>query len=624
MALTITPAQFQETIRDAERHRADYLDNVQKLTKRYAGNYYRRGWKDKPVPENMIFSYLANLMPKMVFDHPRVSVKAEHAVTQEPIADAMRHILNAWAERSDVRDELEDIAYDFALGYGVAKVGLETRGDFSADPSRGIDEHFNMNALTPYLTRVNPAAFVVDPNANSFKEARWMGHQFVRDLDELAQDDRYDQEVVAKLTGLADDEIKLGDRRQEGKPRSGNGNDSNRVALYEIYLVESRQIGTLVSDQNGIMAWIRPLREFMGPEDGPYVFFGAYIVPNQVYPLSPIQAMAEQFVDLNAHAHAAAKEAASAKKLVLVDSKQDNLRQQIQNAPSGAVIGIPGLAANSVANVELGGTSVQRVQYLGQLRDRLDRTIGFSDAMRGKTSGATATENEIAASAGDSRTDFIALRFMIGVREALTRIGWFYFYEDLIKEPVSWNDASGKITEGTFEGGLKPGQEDMSWFEFALTVDPYSMRRQEPAEAIAKAEKVLEVSLTIAPAVVSFPWINWQNIVQMLGDALNVPDLASRMFTEQGLAMMGQGVLPGMLSGVNGQTGPLSGIPGGANQTIQAGVQGQPVNQTNPASKSMPQFPRMMTPQIQAQSPGAQAFAELGYAGRQPGNTAAA
>jgi hypothetical protein len=612
MALQTDAKQFMMTIRDAEKVRSRYTSNSQQLIRRYFGNYFRSDRRDKPVPENMIFSFLANLMPKLVYDHPRVMVKAEQAKTHEPIAAAMRHVLDAWIERADVRDELERIAYDFAFGYGVAKVGLEERGDYASDPSRGIYQHFNMLALQPYLVRINPDAFVIDPTANSVEEARWMGHQFVRDLDELANDTRYDQSVVAKLSGLQDDEIKFGNRPQEQLSKGMEGSSNNRVALFEIFIVESRQIGTLVSDQNGETAWIQPLTEFNGPEDGPYVVFGAYCVPNHIFPLSPIAAMAEQFMDLNAHASAAAVEAASHKKLVLVDSTQKNLKSAIHQAPSGSVVAIAGLAANAVANIELGGTSAARMTYMSELRERLDRVIGFSDAMRGKNAGNTATETRVVAEAGDNRTEFINLKFQLSVREALTRVGWYFFYEPSIVQPVSWTDASGQTAEGTFLGGIQPGQEELSYNEFALTVDPYSMRRTDPAIAQMQAQQVADLAMTIGPAMMQMPWMNWRAIVEMYGEAMNIPDLTSKLFTEQGLMMMGAGVLPGMLPGVDGNT--QAGMQPNMSQHMQAGAAGAPVNNR----------PMAMGQQAAQMNPGVAAFNQLGYGGRQAMQPAAA
>lgn len=613
MALDTDPVKMHGLIRDAEKFRQKHTDNANSLAKRFVGNYYRTDFRGKPVPENMIFSYVANVMPKLVYDNPTVSVKAARSVTHEPVAAALGHAIDAWIERVDLRDELELSATDYLFGYAVMKIGLEQRGDYQADPSRGVYEHFNMLALQPYCVRIPPNAFIVDASANSIAEARWMGHQFTRDLTELASDDRYDQAVVAMLTG--EGQPNYGDHPLPNKPKTDNGTD--RVSLFEVYLVESKQIGTLCAGESGALQWIRPLAEYVGPEDGPYVVFGCYTVPNTLYPLSPVCAMAEQFMDLNAHASAAAGEAASHKRLILVDSNQQGLKDSIHSAPSGSVVAIPGLAANAVANVELGGASPARLGYLEQLRDRLDRVIGFSDAQRGMAQGTTATEATIAAESGDNRTEFINLKFQIGVREAMTRVAWFFFYDPSVVMPVSWDGGDGKPNEGIFLGGIQPGQEDMNWVDFALKIDPMSLQRTSPAQEQAKSQMVWNVALQVAPAMMQFPWINWRALLDMTGQAMNIPDLASRVLSAQGLAMLGQGVLPGMLPGVGPGTAQQAQLPGNTNPAIQAGMQGAPINNAPFGGQQQAGGPTPMQLAGAAAplNPGVQAFQSLGYGG---------
>jgi hypothetical protein len=616
MAIDTDPVKFYGLIRDAERFRQEHVDNATQLVKRYVGNYYRTKFRAKAVPENMIFSYVANVMPKLVYDNPTVNVKAARSVTHEPVAAALGHALDAWITRVDLRDELELMATDFLFGHAVAKIGLEQRGDYQADPSRGIYEHFNMLALQPYCVRIPPNAFFIDASANSVAEARWMGHQFTRDLSELANDDRYDQAVVATLTGEGNP--RFGEREMPMKPKSDNGTD--RVSLYEVYLVESKQIGTLCAGSSGSMQWIRPLAEYVGPEDGPYVVFGCYTVPNTLYPLSPICAMAEQFMDLNAHASAAAQEAASHKKLILVDSNQQGLKDSIHSAPTGSVVAIPGLAANAIANVEMGGASPARLGYLEQLRDRLDRVIGFSDAQRGRAAGNTATEATIAAESGDNRTEFINLKFQIGVREAMSRVAWFFFYDTSVVMPVSWDGGDGTPQEGIFLGGIQPGQENMNWVDFALTIDPMSLQRSNPQAEQAKAQAVWGIALQVAPAMVQFPWVNWKALLDMTGQAMNIPDLASRVLSSQGLQMLGQGVLGGMLPGVGPTSAQDAELPANANPQLTAGLQGAPINrqpfgQQGGQPPAAGPNPMQLAGAAAPLNPGVAAFQSLGYGG---------
>jgi hypothetical protein len=76
-----------------------------------------------------------------------------------------------------LRDELEALALDFLFGFGVAKVGIEPRGDYgtgTGDQANGVMGNFTMEALTPFAVRLNPANVVIDPQADSYKTARFI------------------------------------------------------------------------------------------------------------------------------------------------------------------------------------------------------------------------------------------------------------------------------------------------------------------------------------------------------------------------------------------------------------------------------------------------------------------
>ena len=248
---------------------------------------------------------------------------------------------------------------------------------------------------------------------------------FQRDLTDLQGDDRYDQTIVQRLS--ADDEHAQGTASQERAFSDRRARDQNRgrVTLYEVYIPELRQIGTLNLNADGSSGWIRPLAPYHGPKLGPFVFFGVYLVPGQVYPLSPIAAMAEQDAELNAHAAAGAKEASSGKNLVLVSADQPEVAAAIERADTNSVVRVKGLNANMVVPVAVGGTSEQRLQYLQILLQRTDRIAGQSDAARGKAQGVTATEAQLANSNSDARTEFVNLKYVDGVAELLLRVGWY-------------------------------------------------------------------------------------------------------------------------------------------------------------------------------------------------------
>ncbi|HWE97587.1 MAG TPA: hypothetical protein VG269_26765 [Tepidisphaeraceae bacterium] len=584
--LSTKPEDLLGEIRASEELRKRFLVNTVNLVRRYAGNWYRNDSRTKPRPENMIFGFVSTLLPDLIFDNPAVAVTAKRTISHAAIAEAMEMGENGWIKEVDLKTELEMVAVDMLFGYGCIGVGVEERSDFG-EGKHGVQGRFTVDALTPFAIRKDPANVFIDPQCDTWRSARFVGEMFQRDLEDLQGDNRYDQEVVKKLT--ADDANRSG---KTGTERAFRDNaftstvNRGRVTLYQIYIPELRQIGTLTADGEGQGHWIRPLAAFHGPAAGPYCFFGVYTVPNQVYPLSPIAAMAETDQELNAHATAAATDAATAKNLVLVSAEQGPLAEEIQRAASNSVIKVKGLNGNMVLPVAVGGTTVQRLEYLNMLLQRTDRVSGQSEAARGKAQGVTATEANLAHTNADARVEFMHLKFRDGVKDVLTRVGWYMYHDPSVVSPVSSTDPqTGQKFEGLFLGGIQPGQEDTDWSGFFLDIEPMSMRRIDPAVQAQHAQLTVELVTSIAPLIPQMPFINWSAILDMIGQANNMPDFAKTVLNQEGLMMIGSNTPPGAMgAGPGAPPGP------GASPTLQAASQGAPIGAQQPQG-GMPPTP---------------------------------
>lgn len=569
-------------IKASEDLRKRHLSLAMRLVKSYVGNYFRTDMRTKPVPENLFFTYVATMLPNLVFDNPAVTVGAKRMITHEALARFMEMGMNGWIKEVRLRDELEAACVDMLFSFGVLKTGIEPRSDFNTGIKAGVQERFTMDALMPYLVRVSPSNFVIDSQCAHWQTARLLGHQFQRDYKDLLGDDRYDQQVVRGMT--PDDEPFPG-RSQEERvtPKSRTDVHRDRCTLYELYFPEYQQIATLALYGAGgseKSAWVRPPTAYHGPGEGPFTCFGVYIVPDQVYPLPPIAAFAEQALELNAHAGAAAKEAASHKKIVLADSAQTELLNVIQRAENGSVWGVKGLNAQSVAQVELGGALKDRLTYLQMLLMRCDRLSGQSDAQRGRAAGVTATEASLVDANSDARTEFIHLKFRQACKDALSKVGWYLFHDPGVVMPVSMRDpTTGQPFEGLFLGGIQPGQEDMNWPDLFLDIEPYSMRRVDPAVEQQRAQMMIALVAEIAPMIMQLPFVNWSNLLDMIGEANNLPDFAQQIFNPNGIQLLQQ---QGNVIGPPGAMqmagpGAMQALAPGVNPGFQAAAAGAPV-----------------------------------------------
>ena len=311
--LDTIPRRHLQEINASEELRKRHLVNCNRLIRRIVGNHYRSDMKTSPVPENMIYSYVATLLPQIVFDNPAVTVSAKRAVSHRPIAEYMAMALNGWIKEVRLRDELEPCWRWTCSSASAAARWASSRAATTAASTPAWRGASPCRPSRPSPCGSARAASSSTARLRASPTARILGHRFQRDLSDLQQDERYD---AAAVKGLSADDERHGHQpaRDQPPPQPGRTGTRDRVTLYELYFPETRQIGTLALYAPGRgenAAWVRPLSDYKGPETGPYEFFGVYIVPDQVYPLSPIAAMADQEKELNAHAAAAAEEASA-------------------------------------------------------------------------------------------------------------------------------------------------------------------------------------------------------------------------------------------------------------------------------------------------------------------------
>jgi len=569
-------------IKASEDLRKRHVSLATRLVKSFVGNYYRTDMRTKPVPENLFFTYLATMLPNICFDNPAVTVSAKRMITHDAIARFMEMGLNGWIKEVRLRDEIEAAMVDMLFSFGVLKTGIEPRSDFNTGIRGGVQERFTMDALMPYCVRISPSNFIVDSQCAHWQTARLLGHQFQRDAKDMRGDERYDQKVVKAMT--PDDEPFPG-RSQEERitPKSRTDVHRDRCTLYELYFPEYQKIGTLAlygGSGTERSAWVREPTAYHGPAEGPFSCFGVYVVPDQVYPLSPIAAFAEQALELNAHAGAAAKEAASHKRIVLADAAQTELLNLIQRAENGGVFGVKGLNAQQVIQLELGGAQQDRLEYLQMLLARTDRLSGQSDAIRGRPAGVTATEASLVDANSDARTEFIHLKARQGVKDALSKVGWYLYHDPSVVMPVSMRDPmTNQPFEGLFLGGIQPGQEDSNWSDLFLDIEPYSMRRVDPAVEQQRAQMLVALVAEISPMIMQFPFVNWTNILDMIGQAHNIPDFAQQIFNQNGIQLLQQQGNQIGPPGTMQMAGPgaTQALGPGANQGVQLAAGGAPV-----------------------------------------------
>ena len=141
--LSTEPSALLTEIQSAIRYRDSRIEDLDDIVRKYTGPYYASsgtsGSSDY-APENTYYEYLSLMIPRLVYDNPRVQVSSRRPGVQQDVAEALRHGLNRWCKDSNLRGTLVELATDMLLGFGICLVRQEENQGVTLAEDSPIDE----------------------------------------------------------------------------------------------------------------------------------------------------------------------------------------------------------------------------------------------------------------------------------------------------------------------------------------------------------------------------------------------------------------------------------------------------------------------------------------------------
>ena len=449
------------------------------------------------APENTYYEYMSLMIPKLIFDNPRVQVKSRKPGPANDVAQAMRYGLNRWVRDCTLRKKLVELATDMLFTYGIAVV----REDYNNTTGMAVEtpeteEQEPSKPMWPVVERISQREFLMDPGCSRFSDAMFMGHEVRRKRKDLLEQARENPDQ-----GWDEEAIKMAVAADPVKDRHNTKYTPERdeIVFYEVW-VPSYELdespgsvqgfhGTIVTlcaakspeGSTPMGKFLRKPRPYYGPRTGPYSMFGCYKVPDSPIPLSPLTAVECQVAELNRHVRAASNAMLRHKRLVGVNDSRT--AQLVKDTGHDYVTVVPFEDGRAqVQEFELGGQTEQQALWIRTCRERADRALGMDEALRGAVSGAgTATEHTIASEAANARIAYIKQAFTDSVTALLEKVGFYMYHDDRIVFPlgdeVIRELAMGPDAQPYFQGGGHDQQSGYQFEDLELEIEPYSMER---------------------------------------------------------------------------------------------------------------------------------------------------
>lgn len=545
-------------LRVTEEHLAVFKEQVQQY---HSQHFRRRGSGGVSFMENHYYDWVTYMVPRIAFNAPRAVVRSKISSIFGEDARALGAGLNAWVKDNRYEQFGEEAAIDMQFNWSVANVSQQPIP--GARPIEGIDpEDPDMIGLpfAPKVYRILQDLYFEDANSRQRGDLRMRGHCFARDKNDLISEAKLHPERGWNRNVI--ESLSTGDANERLGRDSAHAISRDELVLREIWVPEAEldeywdgteapEEGWREAGFNGLIftissentdEWVRPPRPAYVPPSGGYAVFGCFGVPNSPRMLAPLVAVEEQVRELNRHARSVSDSARDYKRMAFIEDSDPKIARMIRDGKHHGVYPVKGFKRENLHDIEVGGVSDQLLVWYDRLKDRLDRNAHMDDPTRGKTTGSTAHEADLASRATETRTEWVERKYVEGHVDVLTKVLYFMYRDNRSVWPIGAESAQeagvppqrlantrGEVIEVmpslSFQGGYgaQPGAPPFEALQ--LEVEPRSTRRPNEDEARMQFLQGHQFLMETIPLIAAFPWVKWKKHYEQAALALAQPEL---------------------------------------------------------------------------------------------------
>lgn len=250
------------------------------------------------ITVNMTGSLVQDMLAFLVNDRP-VFIGKPRKPESSVAAKLKVGMLNYfWREQSMQKQIKRAVRDGISIGHGIVRTGYTLEVDATKTPDKsGLIEYSDfVRADYPYVRRVNPRRFLIDPEApeNDLETARWCAEIFFKPTQDVVKNENYDADVRAgilsgKYSPTTRDSFlstygsgsKKIDNADDALTVDADVNGTSLITLYEVWDKKFRKVRVYA---DGID---EPLRETEWPYtylDGlPYVKYDFIELADELY-----------------------------------------------------------------------------------------------------------------------------------------------------------------------------------------------------------------------------------------------------------------------------------------------------------------------------------------------------
>lgn len=476
-----------------------------KMLRRLVGPYYpgdgESGKEKRPVN---LLGLAVDIWQRGLASHfPQVIVETDYEELL-PTATDFETVLNRKIKRMKLKESLNICAIEALFTIGVMCVGVGLDGEYDGGSA------FAEPVLFPDL--------ILDWSAQSWETQSYVGHEFLVPMEWV--------EGNEDLLPEPRDQFVEWQRNQQ----FATGRDWQRAtsALSQQYekLVRFRQLYLPRRKKTVLFAVDGPIRDALrtsdwtGPYCGPYIPLAFRTVPGNVFPLAPLLPLYDLDDFANKAYSKAFRQADRCKTIGLTQSPDD--ASIIGGAGDGDIKGVSD--PNAVVEKKFGGAD-QNVVDAANLSQHLFMYLGGNLELAGglAPSSSTVGQDQLLAKGASGKMTDMQDAMTAFQTEVITSIGYWTWADPTSEERFT------KRLEGTDFGipaMWSPETRSGEFFQFNLSVNPYSYVKRSPSEQAQFITQILEqVILPALPYMQQGSPIDWEYYFKMLARYNNSPEI---------------------------------------------------------------------------------------------------
>jgi hypothetical protein len=571
------------------------------LSAEVAGPLYGAMKDDLSVPlkpVNLLYNYAQLLHRILIPKNPR-ALFATAAAEHMPTVDGLMQWCNDEAARTYLGDEVARCVVDALATIGIMQVAI-------ADPAMAEKSGYSELAGRPCAKRISPDDFVFDGYAKDLREAGFVGHRYRVPYDAVMSDKSYDAKARSKLQpNEFDENNRGGDLKTQSLMVSGHGYSpedeyKDHVDLWQIYVPAQKQIIILSDDQvEGEGGEPLLVRQWVGPDCGPYHYLGFLWLGDLPMPVSPMMHLYPLHTLANNLYRKLADQAERQKTITAVDEAAVEDGEKVRDTGDGEIAAVRNI--DRVKQMTYGGPDPANQAFMMQVMQEFSKLGGNLEVLGGTQQQAKTLGQEKILNQNSGRVVTDMTERVSGlVAEVFRALGWFQH-----KHPSEVYSVTKRVqgTTETLPRKIYPAKRfwdsenpayqnvdptraltrDLPFEAMKIDIDPYSMQFTTPAE---KSQFLVQmVTQVFAPMM---PLLEKQGIqldanalVDIIADYNDTPEMRRILSIVEPVAdMEGQGDpggvgMPAATSRSYERVSRSEATPQGQNTAVMQALMGQ-------------------------------------------------